>query len=263
MEPMSFTRGAAALLLALVLVSPALAQPTAPAPEPDGATAPPAQAPAPTETRNVFEVVGGDFKRFFSADTAQVLGMMSVASIAATPWDSEAVRGVDDYLPESYFGAGKVVGSFPFQLGAGALVYGVGRAAGGAKAAALGADIMRAQIVSQAFVQALKFTVRRERPDRSNRQAFPSGHSASAFATAAVLHRHFGWRGGVPGYAFGAFVAASRMSSHRHHLSDVIMGAGFGLAAGRTATIELAGRRIGVGVQPVPGGGAIAFSLRQ
>ena len=32
----------------------------------------------------------------------------------------------------------------------------------------------------------------------SNSHSFPSGHSASAFATAGVLQRHYGWKAGVP-----------------------------------------------------------------
>ena len=65
---------------------------------------------------------------------------------------------------------------------------------------------MRAQVLSQTLVQALKYTVRRERPDGSNNKSFPSGHSASAFATATVLHRHYGWKIGVPAYALGGYV---------------------------------------------------------
>ena len=58
------------------------------------------------------------------------------------------------------------------------------------------------------MVQALKYTVRRERPDGSNNKSFPSGHAASAFATATVLQRHYGWKVGAPAYALGSYVAA-------------------------------------------------------
>lgn len=255
-------RAVAAAAVLLILASPALAQDSAPA-EPAGApaTAQPALPPDP-EKPSVFAVIGGDFKHFFSADTAQVMSMMAVASIAGTPWDGEAVEESDEILSESFFGAGQVTGSFAFQAGMGALTYGVGRAAGSAKAADVGVDLIRAQIVSQVLVQAVKYTVQRERPDGSDNHSFPSGHSASAFATGTVLQRHFGWKGAVPGYAFGAYIALSRMSENKHHLSDVIMGAGFGLAAGRTVTLDLAGRKFGVGVDPTPGGAAITFTRR-
>jgi len=47
-------------------------------------------------------------------------------------------------------------------------------------------------------VQALTFTVQRTRPDGSDNSSFPSGHSASAFATTGVLQHHYGWKVGVP-----------------------------------------------------------------
>ena len=42
-------------------------------------------------------------------------------------------------------------------------------------------------MLSQGVVQALKYTVQRERPDQSDSLSFPSGHSPSMFATATVL----------------------------------------------------------------------------
>ena len=42
------------------------------------------------------------------------------------------------------------------------------------------------------------------------------------------------------------------MTADKHHLSDVIMGAGIGLVAGRSATVGVAGQRFAVGVAPVP-----------
>ena len=49
--------------------------------------------------------------------------------------------------------------------------------------------ISRAQIVSQVIIQATKIAVRRDRPT-GECCSFPSGHAASAFATASVLERH-------------------------------------------------------------------------
>ena len=39
---------------------------------------------------------------------------------------------------------------------------------------------------------------RRQRPDGSNHQSFPSGHAAVTFATATVIERHLGWRKVAP-----------------------------------------------------------------
>ena len=46
--------------------------------------------------------------------------------------------------------------------------------------------------------------LQRERPDQSNHQSFPSGHSVSAFATAGVLQRHYGWKAGIPATVIAA-----------------------------------------------------------
>ena len=121
---------------------------------------------------------------------------------------------------------------------------------------------MRAQILSQAYVQAIKFTVQRERPDGSNSVSFPSGHSASAFATATVLQRHYGWKVGVPAAVLAAYVATARVHDNKHYLSDVVFGAAMGIAAQRTVTLH--SRRYDIGDGPAAGAGyaSVTFTVR-
>ena len=58
--------------------------------------------------------------------------------------------------------------------------------------------------------------------------SFPSGHATAAFTAAVLLaDRHPG-----PWYALAAVVAGSRVYVGMHHASDVVVGAGFGLALG-------------------------------
>jgi membrane-associated phospholipid phosphatase len=235
---------------------------------PDGKQVP--QAPRPVvpdeippattvESGNIFKLVAGDFKNFFSVDTAKVMGYTGVAAVAAVPWDQEGVNNGFN-IPKPLFESGNAIGQFAFQVSAGLATYGVGKAVGNQKAALVGRDIVRAQVVSQVFVQAIKFTVQRERPDGSNNKSFPSGHSASAFATATVLQRHYGWKVGVPAYALGGYIALARMAWNRHHATDVIVGAGFGIASARTVTMTLAKSKFAVGVQPERGGASVNFT---
>lgn len=247
-------RALAAVAVWAVAATPALCQTPAPTPAP-------APVATPATHKNVFKVIAGDYRHFFSPDTARVLGMMSVATIAAVPWDRERVKQGVVEAPASYR-AGNIGGSFPVQLGIGVAMWGAGRAMGKSDAADAGWDIVRGQALSQGLVQALKVTIRRERPDGSNHSSFPSGHSASSFATAGVLHRHFGWKVAVPAYAYGAYVAAARMSANKHHISDVVMGAGIGLASARTVTLDLAGGKFGIGVAPTRGGASVTFTRR-
>lgn len=278
---MKFLRATAVFAAGLTLAAPAWAQEAAPietaraeavdatpgAGDQIGGQLPRPGLPLPTaivppsdiESGNVFKLIGSDFKNFFSRDTARVMGFVSVGAVIAAPWDREGVNNGFN-IPTTLFESGNLMGQFLFQFGAGLATNGIGRATGNNKLKMVGRDIVRAQVLSQALVQTVKATVRRERPDGSNKGAFPSGHSASAFATAGVLHRHYGWKAGVPAYAFGSYVALARMAWNRHHATDVVMGMGVGLASARTVTMNLGGSKFNMGVQPQAGGASINFT---
>lgn len=97
-------------------------------------------------------------------------------------------------------------------------------------------------LVSDAFsaaimaglVNGVKYTVRRPRPDGSSHNSFPSGHTATAFMVATMLHKEYGWRS--PWFSFGAYTAATataigRIMNDRHWGSDLLGGAIIGIAA--------------------------------
>jgi len=232
---------------------------------PDGAQAiqlpptSPRMVTTPVETNNLFKLTVGDYKNFFSKDTAKTFGFVSAFAIAAAPWDMQAVdNGLG--IPTNAFGSGNLVGSFLFQTGAGFASYAVGKGMGNRKFAMVGRDIVRAQFLSQGMVQVVKVAVQRPRPDGSDNMSFPSGHAASAFATAGVLNRHYGWKVGAPAYAIGSYVALARMAWNRHHATDVVMGAGFGIASARTVTMSVAGSNFNMGVRPETGGASLNFT---
>jgi membrane-associated phospholipid phosphatase len=129
------------------------------------------------------------------------------------------------------------------------------------KVSHLGMDLVQAQILTELLVEPIKFATRRERPDGSNRQSFPSGHAAITFATATVIERHLGWRKGVLGYVIASYVAASRLHDNRHYLSDVIFGAAVGSIAGRTV-VHHASDYWAVAPVAVPGGGVALLVTR-
>jgi membrane-associated phospholipid phosphatase len=174
--------------------------------------------------------------------------------------DRASVQRASENLSKDAASIGNWGGKFYLQAAGGLATYAIGRATGHRKMAAVGGDLVRAQLFSQGLVQAAKFTVGRERPDASNTLSFPSGHTSSAFATATVLQRHFGWKAGVPAYAFAGFVGASRMASSKHYLSDVLVGAGIGMAVGRTVTLNVGREQFAIGAAPTRGGAMITFT---
>lgn len=144
------------------------------------------------------------------------------------------------------------------QLGAPLLTYAVGRLVRKPAVAHIGGDLFRSQVLVQGITQGTKLAARRTRPDGTS-LSFPSGHTASAFASAAVLERHFGWKIGLPAYGLATYVATSRLSENRHFLSDVIFGAAVGVVAGRAVTIGHGNARFALAPTVVPGGAGIAF----
>ncbi len=88
-------------------------------------------------------------------------------------------------------------------------------------------------LLTQAITTGLKITIDKERPNGANEEAFPSGHTSLAFASATVLHEEF--KNTEPilaysGYAFAISTAYLRMAKNKHWLSDVILGSALGIA---------------------------------
>jgi hypothetical protein len=106
----------------------------------------------------------------------------------------------------------------------------------------LGFEALALAGVQTAF---LKISVNRLRPDKTDRAAFPSGHSSGSFALAAVAASKYGWKVGVPACMAASFVAFSRMENGSHYLSDVVFGAGLGIMSGRAVYNYRKGRHPG------------------
>jgi len=161
----------------------------------------------------------------------------------------------------SMLGPGQLVGSMFVQGGAAFATYVAGRATGSQRLAQVGAELVRAQFVAQGVTQTIKFSAPRTRPD-GTALSFPSGHTASSFATATVLQREFGWKVGVPAYVGAAWVGASRVQAQRHYLSDVVAGATVGILAGRAVTVGRGDNRFSLGPTVVPGGIGFSFTRK-
>jgi hypothetical protein len=82
------------------------------------------------------------------------------------------------------------------------------------------------------LIYGTKHIVKRIRPDASDHNSFPSGHTATAFAAAEFLHQEYKDRSvwiSVAGYGMATLVGASRIYNNKHWVSDVAAGAGIGI----------------------------------
>jgi membrane-associated phospholipid phosphatase len=188
------------------------------------------------------------------------IGVGAAATLVAHTGDA-AVTGsfTGSRRMQETFESGSTIGGMQVQLGSALATYAIGRATGSPRVALVGADLFRAQVLSQIMTQTIKFAAQRTRPDGTS-LSFPSGHTSATFASATVLQRHFGWKAGVPAYALATYVATSRIEEHRHYLSDVAFGAVLGIVAGRTVTVGRGDARFAVAPVATSGGGAVNFT---
>ena len=120
-------------------------------------------------------------------------------------------------------------------------------------------DLAQGFVITNVVTGGLKEITNRQRPDRTSRLSFLSGHTSNSFMWATVVSHHYGWKAGAPAYVFASYVGASRLHSRKHYLTDVVAGAALGYIVGRTVSRRGAAdqeRRLQWGVSVPPGGGA-------
>lgn len=97
---------------------------------------------------------------------------------------------------------------------------------------------LEALVVTGILTAVIKYSAKRQRPDKSDYYSFPSGHTSTVFASATVIQEFYGWRWGVPLYLLGGLTSASRMADGRHWFSDTLAGATLGMVIGHAFAKE-------------------------
>lgn len=94
--------------------------------------------------------------------------------------------------------------------------------------------LLTSKIISTAGAKSIKYLSKRLRPDSSSNNSFPSGHTTEAFANATFLFEEYKHKNiwiGIAGYAVAAASGYLRIYNNKHWLSDVVAGAGLGIAS--------------------------------
>ena len=84
----------------------------------------------------------------------------------------------------------------------------------------------------------LKYTVKEERPDHSDEQSFPSGHTAITFSSATFIHKRYGLKYAIPAYVGSIYTGYTRIHADKHYTHDVLAGAILGMASSWYFTTE-------------------------
>ena len=101
---------------------------------------------------------------------------------------------------------------------------------------------------------ALKYAVKKERPDHSDFHSFPSMHTSVSFAAASFIQRRYGWKWGAPAYVLSTYVGWSRVYGKKHDWWDVAAGAVIGTASSYIFTRPFA-KKHNLTISPVAGDG--------
>lgn len=101
---------------------------------------------------------------------------------------------------------------------------------------------------------ALKYIVKKERPDHSDNHSFPSMHTSTSFAAAAFIQRRYGWQWGLPSYILSTYVGWTRVYGKKHDWWDVAAGAVIGAGSSYIFTRPFA-KEHNLTISPVAGDG--------
>lgn len=237
-----------------------------------------AEAESAGHSKRLFEGIRGDIKEFATApvrwrgrEWAQFGGVVAAVS-AAYQYDAKTrVHFATDAEADYH----EVQDSMPAALAFGS-AWLAGKFLKNDEARGEAALMLRATMLSTISSEALKVTLRRERPGpgvshdtwNGGGMSFPSGHTATAFAIGTVLaesgdDRHR-WGRRTLGYGFvGLVTAYQRLNHDAHWLSDTVAGAALGIAAARFTMNrgERSESRGEVSLTPQNGGAMLTYNL--
>jgi hypothetical protein len=173
-----------------------------------------------------------DFVAVVQRDNHKPLLITAGLTAPSFALDNNWEQYFNDHPHENFGEIGATLGGGVAVAGLTVGLFSAGRISRGDTFRAASYDLSQAILITQVYTQALKLVTQRERPDGSNNLSFPSGHASNAFAMASVIARHYK-KLAIPAYAFGTYVAMSRMAAGKHFFSDIVAGSGLGLGIGR------------------------------
>jgi membrane-associated phospholipid phosphatase len=203
--------------------------------------------------------LGEDLRALPSATTLLIAAGGTAVAATLSSRDNEVADWMRKQPGSQWADIGEVLGDGWVQGAAALFTYGVGRLHGSPKVTHVGSDLVRAQVLNGILTKGMKLVIDRQRPDGGG-HSFPSGHTAAAFASASVLHGHFGWKVALPAYSLAAYIGWTRLREDQHWLSDLAAGATIGVIVGQAVTSGH--RQRAWTIAPVPArGGGIGFVI--
>ncbi len=92
--------------------------------------------------------------------------------------------------------------------------------------------LLKSEILNYVIVNSIKRITKIERPDKSDKLAFPSGHTSNAFVLATFMDKELREKSklfSVLAYSLASVTGILRILNNKHWLPDVMLGAGIGI----------------------------------
>ena len=144
---------------------------------------------------------------------------------------------------------GGVIGNPGLHFGVAAAMYAYGATLNDGKTYGVGKALFNALVITDLSTILMKTAACTEAPNGED-WAWPSGHTSSSFAMAAVLDKYYGHWVGFPAYGLAGFVGFERMDDREHFFSDVLFGAVLGYVVGSTVADGHAPQVLGGDILP-------------
>jgi len=176
---------------------------------------------------NLATVMKDDLR--FTITSPDILGLwggLSVSSMALTNEEPRlnSLWAGEEGAADQIFELGDAGGNAIYPIVSGLVLHMAGKVGLPPRWRTFGDDLLRVQAVNALATVTMKRTVDRRRPS-GGRHSFPSGHTSTAFATAAAVYHNFGPKWGSVAFAAGTYIGLSRVQENKHYISDVVAGA--------------------------------------
>lgn len=212
-----------------------------------------------------------DAKSIANVNNAMLLGIGLAASIGMRQGLDDDVRRATARHPERWGTASNVLGRFgeiQYQLPILGALYTYSVMNQDEELHQFTGTMVSAYTIAGLSTLTVKAIANTDRPSdewNGGMFGFPSFHTSSSFALAAVADEYYGPKAGLPAYAMAGLIAWSRIDERDHDLSDVVFGATLGYVIGKAvAGKHLHGdSRVQVlpFLDPIQGGGGLLFNI--
>ncbi|VAX38510.1 hypothetical protein MNBD_PLANCTO02-2453 [hydrothermal vent metagenome] len=192
------------------------------------------------DTHRFFSMLWEDARDTVTLKNSLFLGVALGGSLAIRSNLDDSVRRYTARSPNRWgdtsVGFGKL-GEPQFQIPALLLLYGYSKYQKNDHLHDVSVSLISAYTITALSTVAIKAIANTERPSdtwNNGQYGFPSFHTSTNFAMAAVIEEYYGLRAGIPAYALAGLVGWSRIDERDHDLSDVVFGAALGYVIGKS-----------------------------